>query len=187
MPAPMVIATVIRHLQDDKQSDQPSLLSGEGVPRMGDEGQSWSGAACREKGQLRMVNRQVLENDRRIIAAARASDVGRRLMEAPGVGPVLASAFVARAPTSCKASSSSMRTRRLRERPRARKRWRGPSTGRNVMPKRRAYAWSRCSLLSSPVEFSRQARAKATALAHLSSRPSTLVPSIQANSITARV
>lgn len=46
-------------------------------------------------GQLRMVNRHVLENDRRIIAAARSSDVGRRLMEVPGVGPVLASALVA--------------------------------------------------------------------------------------------
>jgi transposase len=49
-------------------------------------------------GQLRMVNRQVLENDRRIIAAARASDIGRRLMEVPGVGPVLASALVASVP-----------------------------------------------------------------------------------------
>lgn len=49
-------------------------------------------------GQLRMVNRQVLENDRRIIAAARSSEVGRRLMEAPGVGPVLASALVASVP-----------------------------------------------------------------------------------------
>lgn len=49
-------------------------------------------------GQLRMVNLQVLENDRRIIAAARASDVGRRLMEVPGVGPVLASALVASVP-----------------------------------------------------------------------------------------
>lgn len=49
-------------------------------------------------GQLRMVNRQVLENDRRIIAGARSSEVGRRLMEAPGVGPVLASALVASVP-----------------------------------------------------------------------------------------
>jgi transposase len=49
-------------------------------------------------GQLRMVNRQLLENDRRIIAAARTSDVGRRLMEVPGVGPVLASALVASVP-----------------------------------------------------------------------------------------
>lgn len=49
-------------------------------------------------GQLRMVNRQVLENDRGIIAAARTSDVGRRLMEVPGVGPVLASALVASVP-----------------------------------------------------------------------------------------
>lgn len=48
--------------------------------------------------QLRMVNKHVLENDRRIIAAARSSDVGRRLMEVPGVGPVLASALVAAVP-----------------------------------------------------------------------------------------
>lgn len=48
--------------------------------------------------QLRLVNCHVLENDRRIIAAARASDVGRRLMEVPGVGPVLASALVACVP-----------------------------------------------------------------------------------------
>jgi len=47
---------------------------------------------------LRMVNQHVLENDRRIIAAARSSDVGRRLMEVPGVGPVLASALVAGVP-----------------------------------------------------------------------------------------
>jgi transposase len=45
--------------------------------------------------QLRMVNGHVLQNDRRIIAAAPSSDVGRRLMEVPGVGPVLASALVA--------------------------------------------------------------------------------------------
>jgi transposase len=48
--------------------------------------------------QLRLVNRHVLENDRRIIAAARTSEVGRRLMEVPGVGPVLASALVASVP-----------------------------------------------------------------------------------------
>jgi transposase len=48
--------------------------------------------------QLRLVNRHVLENDRRIIAAARSSEIGRRLMEVPGVGPVLASALVACVP-----------------------------------------------------------------------------------------
>lgn len=45
--------------------------------------------------QLDLVNRQALENDRRILASARATEVGRRLMTVPGVGPVLASAIVA--------------------------------------------------------------------------------------------
>ena len=45
--------------------------------------------------QLDLINKQILESDRRIIANARSTDVGRRLMEIPGVGPVLASAVVA--------------------------------------------------------------------------------------------
>jgi transposase len=45
--------------------------------------------------QLEGVKVQILDNDRQIIASARATEVGRRLMEIPGVGPVLASAFVA--------------------------------------------------------------------------------------------
>lgn len=45
--------------------------------------------------QLEGVRVQILENDRRIIASARATEVGRRLLEVPGIGPVLASAFVA--------------------------------------------------------------------------------------------
>jgi transposase len=48
--------------------------------------------------QLRLVNEQVLENDRRIRASARATDTGRRLMTIPGIGPLLASAFVAAIP-----------------------------------------------------------------------------------------
>jgi len=48
--------------------------------------------------QLRVVNEQILELDRRVRASARATDVGRRLMEVPGVGPVLASAIVATVP-----------------------------------------------------------------------------------------
>jgi transposase len=50
--------------------------------------------------QLRLVNQQVLENDRRIRISARATDTGRRLMAIPGGGPllVLASAFVAAIP-----------------------------------------------------------------------------------------
>lgn len=42
-----------------------------------------------------MVKAQVLDNDRHIPAGARATELGRRLMEIPGVGPLLASAFVA--------------------------------------------------------------------------------------------
>jgi len=45
--------------------------------------------------QLRVVKQQILENDHRIMASARETEVGRRLMEIPGVGPLLASAFVA--------------------------------------------------------------------------------------------
>ena len=45
--------------------------------------------------QLIVVKQQILENDRRVRASARATDIGRRLMEIPGVGPLLASAFVA--------------------------------------------------------------------------------------------
>jgi transposase len=48
--------------------------------------------------QLRLVNTQILEMDRRIMASARATDAGRRLMGIPGVGPLLASALVATIP-----------------------------------------------------------------------------------------
>jgi transposase len=46
-------------------------------------------------GQLRLVNEQILDTDRRIRTSARATEVGRRLMQIPGVGPLLASALVA--------------------------------------------------------------------------------------------
>ena len=45
--------------------------------------------------QLAVVKEQILENDRRIRGSARETEVGRRLMEIPGIGPLLASAFVA--------------------------------------------------------------------------------------------
>ena len=45
--------------------------------------------------QLRLVNLQVLETDRKIRTSARSTEVGRRLMTIPGVGPVLASALIA--------------------------------------------------------------------------------------------
>jgi transposase len=45
--------------------------------------------------QLRLINGQILETDRRIRTNARATEIGRRLMDIPGVGPLLASALVA--------------------------------------------------------------------------------------------
>ena len=48
--------------------------------------------------QLRLVNAQVLEADRAIMAAVRSSETARRLMGIPGVGPLLASALVAAVP-----------------------------------------------------------------------------------------
>jgi transposase len=48
--------------------------------------------------QLQLVNVQVLEADRAILAAVRADETARRLMAVPGVGPLLASALVAAVP-----------------------------------------------------------------------------------------
>ena len=48
--------------------------------------------------QLIVVKQQILENDRRVRANARATDLGRRLMDIPGVGPLLASALTATIP-----------------------------------------------------------------------------------------
>jgi transposase len=45
--------------------------------------------------QLQLVNLQILETDRRIRTSARSTEVGRRRMSIPGVGPLLASALVA--------------------------------------------------------------------------------------------
>jgi transposase len=45
--------------------------------------------------QLAVAKGQVLENDRRIRESARETELGRRLMAIPGVGPLLASALVA--------------------------------------------------------------------------------------------
>lgn len=44
--------------------------------------------------QLRLVNEQILDTDRLIRTNARSTEVGRKLMEIPGVGPLLASALV---------------------------------------------------------------------------------------------
>jgi transposase len=48
--------------------------------------------------QLGIVKEQILDNDRRILADARKTETGRRLMKIPGVGPLLASALVASVP-----------------------------------------------------------------------------------------
>ena len=48
--------------------------------------------------QLRMVNIQALETERRIRSDARTTELGRRLMEVPGVGPILTSALIAKVP-----------------------------------------------------------------------------------------
>ena len=48
--------------------------------------------------QLEMVKEQILDNDRRILADARKTEAGRRLMKIPGIGPLLASAIVACVP-----------------------------------------------------------------------------------------
>jgi transposase len=45
--------------------------------------------------QFGLVNDQVLDNDQQVKASARAAELGCRLMEVPGVGPVLASAIAA--------------------------------------------------------------------------------------------
>jgi transposase len=45
--------------------------------------------------QLAVVKELILENDRRIRESARETELGRRRMEIPGIGPLLASALVA--------------------------------------------------------------------------------------------
>jgi Transposase IS116/IS110/IS902 family len=47
------------------------------------------------RAKLTVVKEQILENDRRVRASARATDLGRRLMEVPSVGLLLASALTA--------------------------------------------------------------------------------------------
>jgi len=48
--------------------------------------------------QFELINDQVLGNDRLVRASAKSTELGCRLMEMPGVGPVLASAMVATVP-----------------------------------------------------------------------------------------
>ncbi|MDB5737396.1 MAG: transposase [Sphingomonas bacterium] len=48
--------------------------------------------------QLKLVKLQILDNDRQVLALARLTELGRRLMEIPGIGPLVASALVACVP-----------------------------------------------------------------------------------------
>jgi transposase len=48
--------------------------------------------------QLKLVKLQILDNDRQVLAMARSTELGRRLMEIPGIGPLVASALVACVP-----------------------------------------------------------------------------------------
>jgi transposase len=70
-------------------------LIGDGDERVPDEARTCLGMLAR---QFALINDQILETDRRIRANARATETGRRLMEVPGVGPLLASALVAAIP-----------------------------------------------------------------------------------------
>jgi len=63
--------------------------------RLPDEARACLAVLCT---QLEMVKEQILDNDRRILADARKTEDGRRLMKIPGVGPLLASAIVACVP-----------------------------------------------------------------------------------------
>jgi transposase len=67
------------------------------IVEAGDERVPEEARCCLEllSSQLELVNAQILETDRRIRTSARSTEVGRRLMEIPGVGPLLASALVA--------------------------------------------------------------------------------------------
>jgi transposase len=48
--------------------------------------------------QLQLVNRQILEADRRVLAWHRTSEASRRLDRIPGIGPLIATALVASVP-----------------------------------------------------------------------------------------
>jgi transposase len=48
--------------------------------------------------QLKLVKLQILDNDRQVLALARSTELGRRLMEIPGIGPLVASALIACVP-----------------------------------------------------------------------------------------
>ena len=72
-----------------------AVIADQGDPRLPDEARACLAVLC---AQLEMVKEQILDNDRRILADARKTDVGRRLLKIPGIGPLLASAIVACVP-----------------------------------------------------------------------------------------
>jgi transposase len=48
--------------------------------------------------QLQLVNRRILEADRRVLAWHRSNEANRRLDRIPGIGPLIATALVASVP-----------------------------------------------------------------------------------------
>jgi transposase len=72
-----------------------AVIADQDDARLPDEARACLGVLCT---QLEMVKEQILDNDRRILADARKTEAGRRLMKIPGIGPLLASAIVACVP-----------------------------------------------------------------------------------------
>ena len=69
-----------------------AVIADQDDARLPDEARACLAVLCT---QLEMVKDQILDNDRRILADARKTEAGRRLMKIPGIGPLLASAIVA--------------------------------------------------------------------------------------------
>lgn len=72
-----------------------AVIADQDDARLPDEARACLAVLCT---QLEMVKDQILANDRRILADARKTEAGRRLMKIPGIGPLLASAIVACVP-----------------------------------------------------------------------------------------
>jgi transposase len=72
-----------------------AVIADQDDARLPDEARACLAVLCT---QLEMVKDQILDNDRRIMADARKTEAGRRLMKIPGIGPLLASAIVACVP-----------------------------------------------------------------------------------------
>ncbi len=72
-----------------------AVIADQDDARLPDEARACLAVLCT---QLDMVKEQILANDRRILADARKTEAGRRLMKIAGIGPLLASAIVACVP-----------------------------------------------------------------------------------------